>query len=322
MIGAVRTPSRGFHRRPASLAVVVAVLLAGACTTGAKLATEPSAPPSPAASSSTPTTAPPTVEPGPLCRREPVRPGPQPTATALPPALQRVADEVQVLRALRFGDPVNPEPVSHERLVPGEDPAADEPILKHDWEASSKLGRGAYTNWPPVAFLMCMSISDVSISARNSGMTFESFFEAEHARLVAALYLLTGNSGEAEELMQEAFLRLWERWDRVGALESPTGYLFTTAYNLYRSAKRRLKRTALRMVRPPRDEIAEVEERAVVVAALSTLPPRQREALILAEFLDYRSEDIGKLMGISAGTARVLASQARTALRSRLGDLL
>jgi hypothetical protein len=93
------------------------MLLAGACTTGAKLATGSSARPSPSASSSTPTSAPTTVEPGPLCKREPVRPGPQPTATALPPALQRVADEVQVLRALRFRDPVNPEPVSHERLV-------------------------------------------------------------------------------------------------------------------------------------------------------------------------------------------------------------
>jgi DNA-directed RNA polymerase specialized sigma24 family protein len=48
---------------------------------------------------------------------------------------------------------------------------------------------------------------------------FESFFRAEHARLFRAMYLVTRNSHDAEELMQDAFLNVWERWDRVGRMD-------------------------------------------------------------------------------------------------------
>ena len=50
-------------------------------------------------------------------------------------------------------------------------------------------------------------------------VAFEAFFEAERARLQRALYLLTGNAEEAEEVLQESFIALWERWDRVGTME-------------------------------------------------------------------------------------------------------
>jgi len=44
-------------------------------------------------------------------------------------------------------------------------------------------------------------------------VSFEAFFEAEHERLFRALYLVTGNAQEAEELMQDALVAVWERWD-------------------------------------------------------------------------------------------------------------
>ena len=75
-------------------------------------------------------------------------------------------------------------------------------------------------------------------------VAFEAFFEAERARLQRALYLLTGNAEEAEEVLQESFIALWERWDRVGAMEDPTGYLYRTALNRYRSRLRRVGRAA------------------------------------------------------------------------------
>ena len=53
--------------------------------------------------------------------------------------------------------------------------------------------------------------------------SFEAFFEAEHERLFRALYLVTGNAQEAEELMQDAFVAVWERWDRVSGMDEPTG---------------------------------------------------------------------------------------------------
>src|SRR5436853_2061172 len=75
-------------------------------------------------------------------------------------------------------------------------------------------------------------------------LAFELFFEAERRRLFRALYVMTGNAHEAEELAQDAFLRIWERWERVGAMDDPVGYLYRTAMNLARSRSRRLIRAA------------------------------------------------------------------------------
>ena len=78
--------------------------------------------------------------------------------------------------------------------------------------------------------------------------SFEAFFEVEHERLVRALYLVTGNAQEAEELMQDAFVAVWERWDRVSVMDDPTGYLYRTAMNRFRSRLRRASRAARRAI--------------------------------------------------------------------------
>ncbi|MGH2655303.1 MAG: sigma factor [Actinomycetota bacterium] len=55
--------------------------------------------------------------------------------------------------------------------------------------------------------------------------TFEDFFHAHHERLLRAMYLATGDRHEAEDLTQEAFVGVLERWERVRGLEDPAGYL-------------------------------------------------------------------------------------------------
>lgn len=122
--------------------------------------------------------------------------------------------------------------------------------------------------------------------------SFEAFFEAEHERLFRALYLVTGNAQEAEELMQDAFVAVWERWDRVRAMDEPTGYLFRTAMNRFRSRLRRASRAARRAAGsdPGGDAFAAADERDAVARALARLPERQRSAIVLTELLGYGSE--------------------------------
>jgi DNA-directed RNA polymerase specialized sigma24 family protein len=55
---------------------------------------------------------------------------------------------------------------------------------------------------------------------------FEESFDDEHERLFKALYFVTGSRQDAEEIMQDAFMKLWERWDQIGRISDPTGYLF------------------------------------------------------------------------------------------------
>ena len=150
--------------------------------------------------------------------------------------------------------------------------------------------------------------------------SFAAFVEQESTRFHGALRLLTRNRAEAEDLMQEALLKVWERWERVRTLDDPTGYLYRTAMNLYRQRLRRA-RLAIRhtITRSSRDELEEVESRDQVLRALATLSPRQRMSLVLTDLLDRSSEEAGELMGIKASTVRVLASQGRAALRDRVG---
>ncbi len=133
---------------------------------------------------------------------------------------------------------------------------------------------------------------------------------------------MTGSREDAKELMQDAFLKLWERWDRVRTMEDRKGYLYRTAMNAFRSRYRRAKLAARRTLAPGagRDRYGEVDERERLVRALRTLPPRQRAALVLTDLLDHTSEEAGTLLSVTPSTARVLAHQARVALRPLLED--
>ena len=150
---------------------------------------------------------------------------------------------------------------------------------------------------------------------------FDTFFEEEHERLFKALYFVTGNRHDAEELMQDAFLKLWERWDQIHRIDDPTGYLFRVALNGFRMRRRRTA-MAIRNVVPVtegRDEFLDVEVRADVRQLLLGLTPRQRAALLLVDLLGYPSEQAASILGVRASTVRALATKGRQALRGTEG---
>ncbi len=151
---------------------------------------------------------------------------------------------------------------------------------------------------------------------------FESFYEAHERRLFGTLCLVTGDRSEAEELMQEAFLKMWERWDRLGDIEDLSAYLYRTAFNLFRSRLRRTMRAARRAIRPEHsvDAFERIDDREDLLAALRTLSPRQRAAVVLLDLLDLPSKEAGQVLGVKAVTVRTLASQARHALRGVMGE--
>ncbi|MGH7540925.1 MAG: sigma-70 family RNA polymerase sigma factor [Gemmatimonadota bacterium] len=150
---------------------------------------------------------------------------------------------------------------------------------------------------------------------------FECFFRDHHERVFRALWLLSRDRHEAEEITQEAFLRLWERWGRVRLHADPVAYLYRTAMNVWRSRVRRAAVAARRTLHPPRerDELADVDGRDAVVRALAGLPPRQRAAIVLIDVLDLSSERAGSVLRIRPVTVRVLAARARARLASEIG---
>ncbi len=152
-------------------------------------------------------------------------------------------------------------------------------------------------------------------------LDFESFFRAQSTTLFRRLWLITGNRAEAEDIMQDAFLKLWERWDRMEGVHDPTAYLYRTAINGFRRRYRRripaLRRTPA--LAPEEDDFARADDRQVVRRVLATLTPRQRAALVLTEMLGFTSEEAGRVLGVRAATVRALAHQGRVAFATVMG---
>jgi RNA polymerase sigma factor (sigma-70 family) len=147
--------------------------------------------------------------------------------------------------------------------------------------------------------------------------SFEEFFEFEQERLLRVLWLVTGSLQEAEDIVQDAFVRLWERWPSVSSMESPTGYLHNAAMNIFRNRYRRAK-LGLRSAAgsgPPVDAFASAEDRISVSTALGSLTRKQRAALVLTDLLGYPAEEAGRMLGVRGSTVRSLSSTARAALR-------
>src|SRR4029450_11434594 len=153
-------------------------------------------------------------------------------------------------------------------------------------------------------------------------LDFEAFFEREKGPLFRALCLVTRNRFEAEELTQDAFLSLYEHWDRVGTMDDPSGYLYRTALNAFRSWHRRSALAAKRTIGLTRadDTIAMIDEQDAVVRSLQPLSPRQRAAVVLVDLLGYSSEEAGEIPGISASTVRTYAERAHRDLKARMDE--
>jgi RNA polymerase sigma-70 factor (ECF subfamily) len=158
--------------------------------------------------------------------------------------------------------------------------------------------------------------TEVTAGAAEAATSFEEFFERERDRLFGLLVLVTGDRHEAEELAQDAFVSVWERWDRVRGVDNPAGYLHRTAINAFRKRYRRAKAfgriaasVASKTASGPPDSALLLSE------ALRALTPRQRAALVLTELLGYTASEAAAALGVKASTIGALKHQGRTALK-------
>jgi RNA polymerase sigma-70 factor (ECF subfamily) len=160
-----------------------------------------------------------------------------------------------------------------------------------------------------------------------SADAFTDLFESERRRLYGALVVATRDPHMAEDLSQEAFTRMWAKWDRVSKMRDPIGYLYRTAMNLYldevRKSRRHATSTSVADL-PSRahapDDLQMVEGQTMVEKALLALAPRQRAALVVTEFLGYDSAAAGRILSVRPGTIRRLTSLARKQLAVYLGE--
>lgn len=152
--------------------------------------------------------------------------------------------------------------------------------------------------------------------------TFDAFYANSYRRLVGHIYAMCGNMEEAQDCVQEAFIRAWDKRRTLDSEQSPEGWVRTVAYRLAVSRWRRAKRAlrapdrAYATSGPAEPDVS----RVVVARALQQLPPDQRRAVVLHHLCDLSVADIALETGAPLGTVKARLSRGRAALASLLAD--
>ena len=158
-------------------------------------------------------------------------------------------------------------------------------------------------------------------TAKVSVPSFEEFFETEFKIVFRAIWLITGNRYEAEEIVQDAFYRTWERWDRISTAENPTGYVYRAAVNIYRSRYRKAIRTAKLATHliPSDGGLGAIEDRDSAARLLSSLSEQERAVLVLTDVLMFTTEETAAVLKRKPSTVRAQRSRAHARLRLSIG---
>ncbi len=147
---------------------------------------------------------------------------------------------------------------------------------------------------------------------------FDELYGSTREDLVRQLYALTGDVGTARDLVQEAFIRAWARWDKVGGYDRPEAWVRKVAYRLAVDGWRRDRRTVLRadVATAPRPGPGEGE----LLAALLELPKREREAIVLHHIAGLSVEETAAELKAPVGTVKSWLFRGREHLACLLGD--
>jgi RNA polymerase sigma-70 factor, ECF subfamily len=151
---------------------------------------------------------------------------------------------------------------------------------------------------------------------------FTDFYAASFRRLVAQLYAMTGDAAEAQDAVQEAFVRAWSHRRKLDASGSPEAWVRSAAWRIAVSRWQR-DRTGSRLLRaqpapPPAREPG--PDRIAIIEALRKVPAEQRRAIVLYHLCDLTVAQIADETRTAEGTVKARLARGRAALASYLGD--
>ncbi|MFG2963310.1 MULTISPECIES: sigma-70 family RNA polymerase sigma factor [unclassified Streptomyces] len=153
-------------------------------------------------------------------------------------------------------------------------------------------------------------------------MDFEEFYQSSYSRLVGQLFSVTGSLEQAEDVVQEAFVRALDRWPRIQAYDVPELWVRRVAINLAVSEIRRLRRRAAALLRlgaqRPQPQPQLTAQTAGVAEMLRRVPVNQRPVLLLHDVLDLPIEQVAEELGLPVSTVRGRLARARANLARHL----
>jgi RNA polymerase sigma-70 factor (sigma-E family) len=158
----------------------------------------------------------------------------------------------------------------------------------------------------------------------DADLAITAMYSTEYRSLVRISVVLVGDVGTAEEVVQECFIAMYAAWRRLKNVDKAVNYLRRSVVNRSRSVLRR-RIVADKHVPKHEPDMPSAEqgaitqlERTAVIAALRSLPVRQREAIMLRYYLDLSEEEVASAMRISRGAVKSHTARAKAALRAVL----
>nr|WP_255672463.1 SigE family RNA polymerase sigma factor [Glycomyces amatae] len=151
---------------------------------------------------------------------------------------------------------------------------------------------------------------------------FTDLYENHFSELAAQVCAYLGDATEAQDLVQEAFLRAWQRWDKVGGYEEPVAWVRRVAWNLATSRHRRnqVARKFLQKSQAPEAAPAASPDHVALVAALKEIPAKRRQALVMHYMADMTISAIAAQTGAREGTVKSWLHRGRKELAALLRD--
>ncbi len=152
--------------------------------------------------------------------------------------------------------------------------------------------------------------------------SFDAFYTGSVRRLVGQLHAMTGSRAEAEDCVQEAYARAWQRWDKVSGYGDPEAWVRTVAYRVSVSSWRKAAnmRAAHRRHGAPGDSNGLSPDYVAIVTALRKVSDGQRQAIVLHHLVGLSVEEIARETGAAVGTVKARLSRGRQALAPLLDE--
>ena len=179
------------------------------------------------------------------------------------------------------------------------------------------LNTGRWSDADPTRIALATRVEEMADAAE-----FARFFRQEFPRVVRTVFLIIADRGRAEEIAQDAFLKLFHHWPTVSRYEQPDAWVRRVAIRMggrlaRREGMRRLIEGRFRsdLMTPPPPEPGDDVHRAI-----RDLPPRQRAAVVLFYFEDRPVAEIAEILGCKPATARVHLHKARQRLAGVLRE--
>jgi RNA polymerase sigma factor (sigma-70 family) len=149
---------------------------------------------------------------------------------------------------------------------------------------------------------------------------FARFYQRTFARVLSTAIMASGHRGDAEDAVQDAYIIALRRWDQVGSYEAPEAWVLKVALRrLWRGQRRRRAGEQLAVTVPPGATPEETAYAREVLAALATLPPPVRVAIVMCAVLGWSQAEVAEVLQVPRNTIANRIFRGRAKLAAQLG---